>query len=369
MDQHKIGNYIADRRKALDMTQVQLAEKLGVSNKSVSKWERGVNLPDVSLYESLCNTLGITINEFLAGEDLEPAEALLQADRNIVDVTRIGKVERNTLRKIIAVLVMAIILLGASIVWFLVKEGRFANNYIRSYEPDSTEYETLQQFPPDDFIIYKYSVDKDFTELQINTYGYEYGSDKPEQIDSTALSTLEYQKGTISIKRDESGEITISAGNYETMISSSVDIESNWKKIESSGVASAHTETVESIRPNKEYAICAYYYHDGEIDAILPEEFYLSPERYLKENEHCVLVTASFKDGGSADIAVPNLKGMTLEEAEIKLEETGLTINSTTANGEYKDDSKVVVNKQFPEAGKKVHKGAGIDLGVEVPAN
>ena len=105
MDQHKIGSYIADKRKSLDMTQAQLAEKLGVSNKSVSKWERGVNLPDVSLYENLCNTLGITINEFLAGEDLEPTEALLQADRNIVDVTRDGKIERNTLRKIIAVLV------------------------------------------------------------------------------------------------------------------------------------------------------------------------------------------------------------------------------------------------------------------------
>ena len=366
MDQHKIGNYIADKHKSLDMTQAQLAEKLGVSNKSVSKWERGVNLPDVSLYENLCSTLGITINEFLAGEDLEPTEALLQADRNIVDVTLVGKIKRNTLHKIIAVLVLAVVLLGAMIIWFLIKEGLFDNNYIRSYESGSKEYETLQQFTPDDYHLFKYSVDNSFSELQINTYGYEYGSDKPEQIESTALSTLEYQEGTISIKRDESDEITISAGNYENMISGSVDIESNWKKIESSGVASAYTESIENIRPNIEYAICAYYYSDGEITAVIPEEFYVNPKKFLKEGDRCILVTVSFRDAGSADISVPDLKGMTLKEAEKELEEAGLVIGTITAKDEYEDESEEVVLKQFPEASTKVHEGTAIDLDVEM---
>ena len=63
MDQVKIGKYIAAKRKALGMTQVQLADQLGMSNKSVSKWERGVCLPDVSVYTDLCATLGISLNE------------------------------------------------------------------------------------------------------------------------------------------------------------------------------------------------------------------------------------------------------------------------------------------------------------------
>ncbi len=50
MDQVKIGRYISEKRKALGLTQAELAEKLGMSNKSVSKWERGVCLPDVSVY-------------------------------------------------------------------------------------------------------------------------------------------------------------------------------------------------------------------------------------------------------------------------------------------------------------------------------
>jgi transcriptional regulator with XRE-family HTH domain len=70
MDLIKIGKYIAGKRKALGMTQKQLAEKLGMSDKSVSKWERGVCLPDVSVYKELCSILGISFNEFLAGEDI-----------------------------------------------------------------------------------------------------------------------------------------------------------------------------------------------------------------------------------------------------------------------------------------------------------
>ena len=70
MDLIKIGKYIAGKRKSLGMTQKQLAEKLGMSDKSVSKWERGVCLPDVSVYKELCSILGISLNEFLAGEDI-----------------------------------------------------------------------------------------------------------------------------------------------------------------------------------------------------------------------------------------------------------------------------------------------------------
>ena len=67
MDLVKIGSYIAEKRKALGLTQKQLAEKLNMSDKSVSKWERGICLPDVSIYMELCSILRISINEFLAG--------------------------------------------------------------------------------------------------------------------------------------------------------------------------------------------------------------------------------------------------------------------------------------------------------------
>ena len=77
MDLIKIGKYIAAKRKVLGLTQKQLAEKLNMSDKSVSKWERGICLPDVTVYLELCKILGISINEFRAGEDI-PKETIEQ---------------------------------------------------------------------------------------------------------------------------------------------------------------------------------------------------------------------------------------------------------------------------------------------------
>ena len=68
MDQIKIGRFIAERRKSVGLTQMQLAEKLGITDKAISKWERGVSMPDSSIMLELCDILGISVNELLSGE-------------------------------------------------------------------------------------------------------------------------------------------------------------------------------------------------------------------------------------------------------------------------------------------------------------
>jgi transcriptional regulator with XRE-family HTH domain/DNA-directed RNA polymerase subunit RPC12/RpoP len=68
MDQIKIGRFIAECRKSADLTQMQLAEKLGITDKAISKWERGVSMPDSSIMLELCDILGISVNELLSGE-------------------------------------------------------------------------------------------------------------------------------------------------------------------------------------------------------------------------------------------------------------------------------------------------------------
>ena len=73
MDSTKIGAYIAAKRKALGLSQQGLADRLGVTNKAVSKWECGDGLPDISLLPALAGELGVTADELLAGEDLKPA--------------------------------------------------------------------------------------------------------------------------------------------------------------------------------------------------------------------------------------------------------------------------------------------------------
>lgn len=68
MDQKKIGSFIASRRKDNGLTQSQLAEKLGITDKAISKWETGKSMPDLSLFNPLCDLLQITLNELLLGE-------------------------------------------------------------------------------------------------------------------------------------------------------------------------------------------------------------------------------------------------------------------------------------------------------------
>lgn len=86
MNQEKIGKFISLSRKNKDLTQEQLAEKLGVSINAVSKWERGLNLPDVSLMETLCNILDITLNELFAGKKLTNDEIIDKSEKHIMSL-------------------------------------------------------------------------------------------------------------------------------------------------------------------------------------------------------------------------------------------------------------------------------------------
>ncbi len=85
MNQEKIGKFIAECRKKKKLTQSELAESLGVTDRSVSNWENGKNMPDLSLFKPLCAKLDITINELLSGEKLNKDEYQDKFEENIVN--------------------------------------------------------------------------------------------------------------------------------------------------------------------------------------------------------------------------------------------------------------------------------------------
>lgn len=86
MDINKIGVFIADRRKTKKLTQKDIADKLQVTDRAISKWECGKGLPDISLMIPLCNILEITINELLSGETITVQESQRQSERIIIDL-------------------------------------------------------------------------------------------------------------------------------------------------------------------------------------------------------------------------------------------------------------------------------------------
>ena len=142
MDLVKIGKYIAGKRKNLGLTQKQLAEKLGMSDKSVSKWERGVCLPDVSLYFDLCSLLGISVNEFLAGEDIIHENLEKKSEENIISVVTDSKRKQKSLKYIICALLILSILTTAVIATSLYRAYK-PMNFITPMAEDSVEMQTV----------------------------------------------------------------------------------------------------------------------------------------------------------------------------------------------------------------------------------
>ena len=88
MDQTAIGSYIARKRREENLTQDQLAGQLGVSNKTVSKWENGKCMPDYGVIQKLCDALHVTLSELMDGEDAAQDSVRVYDDEQIIDLLR-----------------------------------------------------------------------------------------------------------------------------------------------------------------------------------------------------------------------------------------------------------------------------------------
>ena len=177
MDLIKIGKYIAFKRKEQGLTQKQLAEKLNMSDKSVSKWERGICLPDVSVYLELCKILGISINEFLAGEDI-PKETIEQkAEENIIQITKDNKNKQKYLKKIIRLLIVMLVVFIFITSIFIYKKLTQPQNYIEPYLEKSTEMQMANMLSnhPGDILLFHYNSKKDFDSLTMYLTQYQKG--------------------------------------------------------------------------------------------------------------------------------------------------------------------------------------------------
>ncbi len=88
MDQGKIGKFIAERRRTVNLTQMQLAEKLNITDRAISKWENGRAMPDSSLMLELCEILGITVNDLLSGEVVTMENYNKEMEKTLLEVVR-----------------------------------------------------------------------------------------------------------------------------------------------------------------------------------------------------------------------------------------------------------------------------------------
>lgn len=113
MDQVKTGIFIQQTRKELGYTQKELADKVGVSDKTVSKWETGKGLPDISSLMPLCDALKVNVNELISGQRLEPEEYPKRAEDNMLNLLKENKISKKGIR---IQIILGIILLILGIV-------------------------------------------------------------------------------------------------------------------------------------------------------------------------------------------------------------------------------------------------------------
>ena len=126
MNQIKIGRFIAERRKSASLTQAQLAEKLGITDKAVSKWERGVAMPDTSIMLQLCDILGISVNELLSGEKVNMENNNQKNEQLLLDMAKeLEKKNKTIWFSMWAIMIVSMIGLLASmfIAAFFIPEG------------------------------------------------------------------------------------------------------------------------------------------------------------------------------------------------------------------------------------------------------
>ena len=108
MNQEKIGKFIQECRKKKKLTQSDIAEKLGVSDRTVGNWENGRNMPDLSLFKPLCDELGITINEFLSGEKIKKEKYQEKFEENIINTINYSTKRINISNNTIGIILIVI---------------------------------------------------------------------------------------------------------------------------------------------------------------------------------------------------------------------------------------------------------------------
>ena len=126
MNQIKIGRFIAECRKKANLTQMQLAEKLGITDKAISKWERGIAMPDTSIMLELCDILCISVNELLSGEKIDMENNNQKNEQLLLDMaTELEKKNKTIWSSMWAIMIvsMTALLAGIFLAAFLISEG------------------------------------------------------------------------------------------------------------------------------------------------------------------------------------------------------------------------------------------------------
>ena len=296
MDLVKIGKYIAGKRKALGMTQKQLAEKLNMSDKSVSKWERGICLPDVSVYMELREILGISINEFLAGEDIDAENVEKKSEDNIIQVTKDSKKKQKNLKSILAVVttfaVIMVLVLGAVFVHKVMQP----KNYITAVDRTSAEMKTAELLSgADGAYLFNFYAKEEYKTLTIYLSEYQAG----ELINKSKVADLDYdgiesaKRGVIAVIPDfELFRVKLIIADDYSKCSTDFPILENVENREYYGRSATQVEGEVPIQRDTEQGLMALIYGEDGLEAIPVKE--MEQGNFREKNDYVYYLSFRF---------------------------------------------------------------------------
>ena len=296
MDLVKIGKYIAGKRKALGMTQKQLAEKLNMSDKSVSKWERGICLPDVSVYMELCEILGISINEFLAGEDIDAENVEKKSEDNIIQVTKDSKKKQKNLKSILAVVttfaVIMVLVLGAVFVHKVMQP----KNYITAVDRTSAEMKTAELLSGvDGAYLFNFYAKEEYKTLTIYLSEYQAG----ELINKSKVADLDYdgiesaKRGVIAVIPDfELFRVKLIIADDYSKCSTDFPILENVENREYYGRSATQVEGEVTIQRDTEQGLMALIYGEDGLETIPVKE--MEQGNFREKNDYVYYLSFRF---------------------------------------------------------------------------
>ncbi|CDC17304.1 predicted transcription factor homolog of eukaryotic MBF1 [Ruminococcus sp. CAG:55] len=296
MDLVKIGKYIAGKRKALGMTQKQLAEKLNMSDKSVSKWERGICLPDVSVYMELCEILGISINEFLAGEDIDAENVEKKSEDNIIQVTKDSKKKQKNLKSILAVVttfaVIMVLVLGAVFVHKVMQP----KNYITAVDRTSAEMKTAELLSgADGAYLFNFYAKEEYKTLTIYLSEYQAG----KLINKSKVADLDYdgiesaKRGVIAVIPDfELFRVKLIIADDYSKCSTDFPILENVENREYYGRSATQVEGEVPIQRDTEQGLMALIYGEDGLETIPVKE--MEQGNFREKNDYVYYLSFRF---------------------------------------------------------------------------
>lgn len=229
MNQEKIGKFIAYCRKEKNMTQEELAQKLHLTDKAISKWENGRCLPDLSILEPLSKTLDVSINEILSGEKIKEEELKDHTDKNIIDVVNYSDEKIKRIKRTIKVSSIIMIIALATLMF-------------------ASDYDDIKEGKKPDFMFLVSKKDNKYTYLGL-------GSKLVREVTAEETDPLYYDKKVefglwlitwkVNIKDLKPEDVWIIDGHNRVKATlSSYEIKNGEKQDTTSGSSSIHMDDV-----------------------------------------------------------------------------------------------------------------------------